>query len=69
MGENIVAIFHGRVAREAGLVQRLVTRLSVLKVSEPPATCHGATDATSDRGLLTLARSPVLGHDLKWTTG
>ena len=40
MGEDIVVIFHRRVAREAGLVQRLVARLSVLKVSEPPAACR-----------------------------
>src|SRR5580698_5750796 len=40
-GEDIVAIFRRRVAGEAGLVQRLVARLSVLKVSEPPAGRRG----------------------------
>src|ERR1700737_240133 len=41
MGEDVVAIFHGRVAGEAGFVQPLVARLSVLKVSEPPAARRG----------------------------
>src|SRR5271170_3379621 len=41
MGEDIVAIFRRRVAREAGLVQCLVARLSVLEVSEPPAARLG----------------------------
>jgi hypothetical protein len=34
-GEDIVAIFRRLVAGEAGLVQRLVARLAVLKVNEP----------------------------------
>ncbi len=37
MGKDIVVIFRRRVTREAGLVQRLVARLSVLKVGESPA--------------------------------
>ena len=41
MGEPIVAIFRRRVAGEADLVQRLVARLSVRKVSEPPAARRG----------------------------
>ena len=41
ISEYKVAIFRRRVAREAGFVQRFVTRLSVLKVSEPPAACRG----------------------------
>jgi len=40
-GEDIVAIFRRRVAGEAGLVQRLVSRLPVLKVSEAPAARRG----------------------------
>ncbi len=41
MGENIVVIFGGRVAGEAGLVQRLVAWLSAHKVSKPPAARRG----------------------------
>jgi hypothetical protein len=41
MSEDIVVIFRRRVTREAGLVQRLVTRLSVLEVSEPPSARRG----------------------------
>src|SRR5271165_581143 len=40
-GEDIVAILHRRVAGEAGLVQRLVARLSAFKVSESPAARRG----------------------------
>jgi hypothetical protein len=41
VSEDKVAIFRGRVAGETGFVQRLVARLSVLKVSEPPAARRG----------------------------
>jgi hypothetical protein len=41
MGEDIIVIFRRDVAGEAGLVERLVARLSVLKVSEPPAARLG----------------------------
>src|SRR5580658_1194395 len=41
VGEDIVAVFRGRVTGEAGFVQRLVARLSVLKVSEAPAGRRG----------------------------
>jgi hypothetical protein len=33
--KDVIAIFRGYVAREAGFVQRLVARLPVLEVSEP----------------------------------
>ena len=45
-GEDIVAIFRRRVAGEAGLVQRLVARLSARKVSEPPAACRGVLSSS-----------------------
>jgi hypothetical protein len=35
MGEDIIAIFRWRVARKAGLVQRLVSRLSPFKSANP----------------------------------
>lgn len=40
-GEDVVVIFRRYVAGEAGLVQRLVARLSVLEISEPPAAGGG----------------------------
>jgi hypothetical protein len=39
--ENVIVSFGRLVAGEAGFVQCLVARLSVLKVSEPPAAGRG----------------------------
>ena len=41
MSEDEVAVFGRFVAREAGFVQRLVTRFAVLEVTESPASRRG----------------------------
>src|SRR5271165_3695113 len=51
MGEDVVAIFRRGVAGEAGLVQGLVARLSVLKVSEAPTARGGVLLGVLDHEL------------------
>jgi hypothetical protein len=41
MGEDIVPSFGRFVARKAGFEQRLVGRLAIFKLSEPPAARRG----------------------------
>ena len=41
MSEDKVVIFGRFVAAEAGFVQCLIARFSVLKVTKPPTACRG----------------------------